>query len=453
MKIVMVGTGYVGLVSGACFSEFGFNVTCVDHDAAKIARLEAGEIPIYEPGLDRIVETNVSEGRLTFSTDLKGAVSDASVVFVAVGTPSRRGDGEADLAYVYEAARQIANAMSPGTVVVIKSTVVVGTTRTVRDIIRDEKPDLDFSIAMNPEFLREGSAIEDFMRPDRVVIGVLDTRAEDQLRRLYRPLNLRETPFVVTTPENAELAKYAANAFLATKVTFINEIADLCEKVGGNVQDVARAMGLDNRIGGKFLHAGPGFGGSCFPKDTRAFAATGRKHAAPQTLVERVISVNDQRRGDMAQKIIEIVGPETVGKKVAVLGVAFKPNTDDIREAPSLDIIPRLRDAGIEIAAHDPAAADNAADVLTGVTWCESPYDAARDADAIAILTEWNAYRALDLVELGDVVRRRVLIDLRNIYKPEDMQDSGFAYHSVGRPTVYGNANDAVARSAHEAAE
>ncbi len=453
MKIAMIGTGYVGLVSGACFSEFGFTVTCVDQDADKIARLERGEIPIYEPGLDRVVEMNRSEGRLHFTTDLATAVANANVVFVAVGTPSRRGDGEADLEYVYEAARQIARAAQPGAVIVIKSTVVVGTTRDVRRIIADERPDLDFSIAMNPEFLREGSAIEDFMRPDRVVIGVEDERGETALRRLYRPLNLRDTPIVVTSLEDAELAKYASNAFLAMKVTFINEVANLCEQVGGNVQDVARAMGLDNRIGSKFLHAGPGFGGSCFPKDTRAYAATGRRYAAPQGLIEAVVEINDTRRADMARRILARLGDSPAGKTVGLLGIAFKPNTDDIREAPSLDIIPILQQAGVAVRAHDPAAMAAAQQHFDDVVWAESPLDVADGAHAVAILTEWNAYRALDLTDMAARMANPVLLDLRNIYKADDISGSGLAYHSIGRPTIDRQASHRTPHPVEDAAE
>ncbi|MEO1017005.1 MAG: UDP-glucose/GDP-mannose dehydrogenase family protein [Pseudomonadota bacterium] len=453
MKITMIGTGYVGLVSGACFSEFGFNVTCVDQDAAKIEALKQGVIPIYEPGLDRVVEMNASEGRLDFTTDLDAAVGDAKVVFVAVGTPSRRGDGEADLQYVHAAARQIARAARPGTVIVIKSTVVVGTTRAVRDIIAAERPDLDFSIAMNPEFLREGSAIEDFMRPDRVVIGVEDERAETALRRLYRPLNLRDTPIVVTSLEDAELAKYASNAFLAMKVTFINEVADLCEQVGGNVQDVAKAMGLDNRIGAKFLHAGPGFGGSCFPKDTRAFAATGQKFSAPQSLVEQVVVVNDTRRADMAQRILDCLDGDPNGKTVGLLGIAFKPNTDDIREAPSLDIVPILQEAGLTVKAHDPAAMEAAKSALPGVVWCETPADVADQADAVAILTEWNAYRALDLEALATSMRAPVLLDFRNIYKADEVTGTGLTYRSIGRPELDRHASATLPRLHEDAAE
>ncbi|WP_342641112.1 UDP-glucose dehydrogenase family protein [Rhodoligotrophos ferricapiens] len=434
MKLVMVGSGYVGLVSGVCFADFGFDVTCVDVDESKIARLEAGELPIYEPGLDQLLAENVQAGRLRFSTDLATAAADADAVFIAVGTPSRRGDGEADLTYVFEAARQVARVAKPGTVVVIKSTVVVGTCRKVKEIIATERPGLDFSVASNPEFLREGSAIEDFMRPDRVVIGVHDKRGESALRRAYRPLYLRDSPMVVTTLENAELIKYASNAFLAMKVTFINEVADLCETVGGNVQEVAKAIGLDGRIGSKFLHAGPGFGGSCFPKDTRAFAATGQKHNTPLRLIETVISVNEDRKRRMAEKILEPLGSNPEGKKVAVLGIAFKPNTDDVREAPSLDIVPRLLEAGAIVAAHDPEAREQARPLLNEVTWADDAYDAVKDADVVAILTEWNEYRGLDLKRVAKLMRGNTLVDLRNIYKQEDLEETGLLYISVGRP-------------------
>jgi UDPglucose 6-dehydrogenase len=432
MRIVMIGAGYVGLVSGVCFSEFGFNVACVDIDQARIDRLNRGEVPIYEPGLDELIHRNREAGRLTFTNALEPALAEADVVFIAVGTPSRRGDGEADLGYVHAAARQIAAAMRPETVVVIKSTVVVGTCRAVREIIAAERPGVPFSVASNPEFLREGSAIEDFMRPDRVVVGVEDARAERVMRRLYRPLYLRETPMVVTSLENAELAKYASNAFLAMKVTFINEMANLCEKVGGNVQDVARAMGLDNRIGPKFLHAGPGFGGSCFPKDTRAFAATGRRFGAPQHLVETVIEVNEARKEDMAERILQAVG-DPQGKTVGVLGLAFKPNTDDIREAPSLAIIEMLKQAGVHVQVHDPEAMDGAKATLDGVRYCDSPYEVGHGADAVVLVTEWNSYRALDLKVLSERMRGRLLIDLRNVYRPEELNGTGLTLIGVGR--------------------
>ena len=433
MKIAMIGTGYVGLVSGVCFSEFGFDVVCVDVDAEKVAGLERGEMPIYEPGLDSLVESNRAAGRLTFSTDLAASVADADVVYIAVGTPSRRGDGEADLGFVFAAAEQVARAMRPGTVVAIKSTVVVGTCREVLRIIEETRPGLDFSVASNPEFLREGSAVEDFMRPDRVVVGVHDERGREMMKRLYRPLYLRETPMVVTTLENAELIKYASNAFLAMKVTFINEVADLCEKVGGDVQAIASAIGLDKRIGGKFLHAGPGFGGSCFPKDTRAFAATGRKHGAPQKLIETVIDVNELRKVAMADRILDAIGQDPKDKVVTVLGVAFKPNTDDVREAPSLAILPRLVEAGATVRAHDPEAAEQAEPLLPGVEWYGNVLEAIEGADVVVVLTEWNAYRGLNPVRLSAAMRGNTLVDLRNIYRADEVAAAGLRYLPIGK--------------------
>lgn len=433
MRITMIGTGYVGLVSGVCFSEFGFDVTCVDIDEGKIERLNKLEVPIFEPGLDTLIERNYGEGRLSFTTDFEGAVSQSDVIFIAVGTPSRRGDGEADLTYVFEAARRIAKSMKPGTTVVIKSTVVVGTCGKVAGIIAEERPGVDFSIASNPEFLREGSAIEDFMRPDRVVAGVMDERGTDVLRQLYRPLYLRETPIVTTTLENAELIKYASNAFLAMKITFINEIADLCEKVGGDVQKVASAIGLDKRIGSKFLHAGPGYGGSCFPKDTSALAATARKYEAPLRLIETTMSVNEERKQAMAQRILHALGPDPAGKTVGILGIAFKPNTDDVRDAPSLVIVPALLAAGVEVRAHDPEAREQAAPLLPGVQWCEVPYDVAEGADALAVLTEWNVYRGLSPKTLASRMRGKAVIDMRNIWQPEDIGAAGLTYAGIGR--------------------
>ena len=432
MKLAMIGTGYVGLVSGVCFAEFGFHVTCVDKNPSIIERLTAGKVTIFEPGLDELMARNIRDGRLEFSTDLVSSVADADVILIAVGTPSRRGDGEADLQYIEAAADEIAAAMKPGAVVVIKSTVVVGTNARIRDRIALARPDVEFSMVSNPEFLREGSAIEDFMRPDRVVVGVDDERGKAAMQRLYRPLYLRETPMVITSLENAEIIKYAANAFLAMKVTFINQVADLCEKTGGNVQEVARAIGMDNRIGSKFLHAGPGFGGSCFPKDTRAFAATGKKYDAPQSLIEEVISVNELRKQAMAERIVA-AAHESGTKTVAVLGVAFKPNTDDIRESPSLDIIAVIQKAGISVRAHDPEAMEAAKSVLPDVTWCSSAYEAAKGAGVVALLTEWNAYRALDLKRVAGVMDGNVLIDLRNVYKADDMAGTGLDYRSVGR--------------------
>jgi UDPglucose 6-dehydrogenase len=436
MHIAVIGTGYVGLVSGVCFSEFGFDVTCVDNDPAKIRQLKEGIVPIFEPGLDDMLARNAT--RLTFTTDLESALSNADAVFIAVGTPSRRGDGEADLTYVEAAARQVARAMRPGTLVVVKSTVVVGTTRRVKQIIAEEVPGKDFSIASNPEFLREGSAIEDFMRPDRVVVGVDDERGEQILRRLYRPLNLRETPIVVTSLENAEIAKYAANAFLAMKVTFINEVADLCEKAGGDVQDIAKAIGIDNRIGSKFLHPGPGYGGSCFPKDTRAMAAIAARLGSPIRLVETTVKVNDERMEKLADKVTAAAEDSLAGKTVAVLGIAFKPNTDDIREAASLVLIPALQKAGATIRAHDPEAMKAASEVLDDVTWCDDAYDACQGADIVVILTEWNEYRALDLDRIGAAMHGRTIVDFRNIYRLDEMEAFPLKYVSIGRPTVDG---------------
>ncbi|MDQ8162044.1 MAG: UDP-glucose/GDP-mannose dehydrogenase family protein [Gemmatimonadota bacterium] len=434
MKIAMIGTGYVGLVSGACFAEFGPHVTCVDVDAAKIARLLQGEMPIYEPGLDALVAKGIASGRLSFTTDLAHAVAEADAVFIAVGTPSRRGDGHADLRYVEAAAVDIAKALTGYTVVVTKSTVPVGTGRRVAEILREQNPQAEFDVASNPEFLREGSAIGDFMRPDRVVIGAETDRAREVMQALYRPLYLMETPVVMTTLETAELTKYAANAFLATKITFINEMADLCEKVGANVQDVARGMGLDGRIGKKFLHAGPGYGGSCFPKDTIALVRTAQEYGSPARLVEAVVQVNDTRKGAMASRVIAACGGSVRGKTIGVLGVAFKPNTDDMREAPSLAIVPALQDAGAIVRAFDPAAMHEAASLLPGVHWCTDAYDAAQGADVLVIITEWNEFRALDLDRVGAAMRTRILVDLRNVYRAEDARAQGFHYASIGRP-------------------
>jgi UDPglucose 6-dehydrogenase len=433
MNIAMIGSGYVGLVSGACFAEFGPNVTCVDLDAAKVEKLNRGEIPIYEPGLDDLVAKGMRTGRLTFTTDLASAVANADAVFIAVGTPSRRGDGHADLRFVDAAAAAIAKSLTKYTVVVTKSTVPVGTGRRVANIIREANPDADFDVASNPEFLREGSAINDFMRPDRVVIGAESDRAREVMQSLYRPLYLLETPVIMTTLETAELTKYAANAFLATKITFINEIADLCERVGADVQDVARGMGLDGRIGKKFLHAGPGYGGSCFPKDTVALVRTAQEAGAPARLVEAVVMVNDTRKGAMASRVMQACGGNVRGKTIGVLGVAFKPNTDDMREAPSLAILPALQDAGAKIRAYDPAAMTEAAHLLPGIEWGSDAYDVAKDADALVLITEWNEFRALDLSRLGDTMKARVLVDLRNVYRPEDVRAAGFAYSSIGR--------------------
>lgn len=434
MKIAMIGTGYVGLVSGACFAEFGPDVTCVDVDAAKIKRLLNGEIPIYEPGLHDLVAKGIQSGRLSFTTDLAHAVSEADAVFIAVGTPSRRGDGHADLRYVEAAAIEVAKSLKGYTVVVTKSTVPVGTGRRVAELIRGANPTAEFDVASNPEFLREGSAIGDFMRPDRVVIGAETDRARAVMQALYRPLYLMETPVVMTTLETAELTKYAANAFLATKITFINEMADLCEKVGANVQDVARGMGLDGRIGKKFLHAGPGYGGSCFPKDTIALVRTAQKYGSPARLVETVVQVNDTRKGAMASRVIAACGGSVRGKTVGVLGVAFKPNTDDMRDAPSMAIVPALQDAGATVRAYDPAAMHEAGPLLPGVQWCTDAYDAAVGADVLVIITEWNEFRALDLDRVGASMTQKVLVDLRNVYRAKDVRAQGFRYTSIGRP-------------------
>ena len=436
MQIAMIGTGYVGLVSGTCFSEFGWDVVCVDVDAAKIEQLRAGQMPIYEPGLPDLVHSNVEAGRLSFTTDLRHAVSQSDAVFIAVGTPSRRGDGHADLSYVYEAAKDIAASLNGYTVVVTKSTVPVGTSAEVARIIRETRPDADFDAVSNPEFLREGSAINDFMRPDRVVIGAASERARDAMQRLYRPLYLLETPILFTTPQTAELIKYAANSFLATKITFINEFADLCERVGADVQDVARGIGHDGRIGSKFLHAGPGYGGSCFPKDTLALVRTAKAAGSPITLVEQVVKVNDARKERMAGRVVAACGGDVAGKTIAVLGVTFKPNTDDMRDAPSLAIVPALIEQGARIRAYDPAGMEEAREMLADVSWCEDAYGAMDGADAVVILTEWNEFRAIDLEKAKSHLRRPVMVDLRNIYRPDEMVTAGFSYTSIGRPTV-----------------
>ncbi|HUK09021.1 MAG TPA: UDP-glucose/GDP-mannose dehydrogenase family protein [Stellaceae bacterium] len=436
MRIAVIGTGYVGLVSGACFSEFGVSVTCVDKDAEKIARLKDGEIPIYEPGLDELVVSNARAGRLAFTTDLKSAVAGADAVFIAVGTPSRRGDGHADLSYVFGAAEEIAEALTGYTVVVTKSTVPVGTGRKVAAILRRVRPEGSFEVVSNPEFLREGSAIGDFMRPDRVVIGAETERAREVMRALYRPLYLIETPIVFTSIETAELTKYAANSFLATKISFINEIAELCEKVGADVQDVAKGIGLDGRIGSKFLHAGPGYGGSCFPKDCLALVRTAQEAGAPVSLVEQVVAVNDARKRRMAEKVIKACGGSVAGKVLAILGTAFKPNTDDMREAPSLTIIPALQAAGATIRAYDPEAMNEAQKLLPGVAFAGDAYAAMQGADAVVLLTEWNEFRALDLERAKSLLKSPTLIDLRNVYKPADMAAAGFFYFSVGRRPV-----------------
>ena len=434
MRIAMIGTGYVGLVSGACFSELGGTTICVDKDADKIARLSQGENPSFEPGLDDLVQKNVQAGRLSFSLDLQSAVAGADAVFIAVGTPSRRGDGYADLSYVFGAAEELARGLDGYTVVVTKSTVPVGTGREVERIIRSVRPDADFDVASNPEFLREGSAIGDFMRPDRVVIGTESERAREILRRLYRPLYLIETPIVMTALETAELTKYAANAFLATKITFINEMADLCERVGADVHDVARGIGLDGRIGKKFLHPGPGYGGSCFPKDTLALVRTAQDAGSPVRIVETVVEINDRRKKQMAERIIAACGGSVAGRTIAVLGVTFKPNTDDMRDSPSLDILPALQAAGATVRAYDPEGMNEAKRLLSGIHWCQDASDALTGADAMALLTEWNEFRALDLGRVRRLMRGNVIVDLRNVYSPSDMAAAGFEYSSIGRP-------------------
>tara|TARA_R100000005_G_scaffold96577_1_gene84757 strand:+ start:17974 stop:19281 length:1308 start_codon:yes stop_codon:yes gene_type:complete len=434
MHIAVIGTGYVGLVSGTCFSEFGHDVICIDTDAAKIARLNAGEIPIFEPGLSAMVEKNSRSGYLKFGTDMKSAVAGAEAVFIAVGTPSRRGDGKADLTYVYAAAKEIAAALTGYTVVVTKSTVPVGTGREVERIIRAARPEADFDVASNPEFLREGAAIEDFMRPDRVIVGTKVERAQKVMADIYRPLSLIHTPLLFTSLESSELTKYAGNAFLATKITFINEMADLCEKVGADVHDVARGIGLDRRIGAKFLHPGPGFGGSCFPKDTRALYETSVETGAPLRIVDTVIDINEARKHNMAARVITACGGSVADKKIAILGLTFKPNTDDMRESPSLAIIPALAHAGAHIRAYDPEGMTEAAKLLDGIEFCDSSYATLEGADALVIITEWNEFRALDLKRVKALMRAPLIVDLRNIYDPHDMAINGFIYSSIGRP-------------------
>ncbi|HWB50203.1 MAG TPA: UDP-glucose/GDP-mannose dehydrogenase family protein [Stellaceae bacterium] len=440
MRIAMIGTGYVGLVSGACFSEFGVSVTCVDKDADKITRLQRGEMPIFEPGLAQLVTVNTAAGRLSFTTDLAEALDGADAVFIAVGTPSRRGDGHADLSYVFAAAAEIAEALAarPGsrTVVVTKSTVPVGTGRRLHNILARRLPPNAFDVASNPEFLREGSAIQDFMRPDRVVIGTDSEHARTVLRALYRPLYLLETPVVFTTIETAEMIKYAANAFLAAKITFINQVADLCEAVGADVQDVARGIGLDGRIGRKFLHAGPGFGGSCFPKDCEALVRTAEEAGSPLTLVERVLEINNTRKRAMADRIAAACGGSVAGKTLAVLGLTFKPNTDDMRESPSLAILPALTAAGAVIRAFDPEGMSEARKLLPDLTYCDDAYGAIEGADALVLLTEWNEFRAFDLARVRSLLRAPLIIDLRNIYHPDEMTAAGFVYHSIGRTSA-----------------
>ena len=434
MKVAMIGAGYVGLVSGACFADFGHQVVCIDTNAAKIEALNRGEIPIYEPGLDVLVNGNRFAGRLSFTTEIAEGVADADAVFIAVGTPTRRGDGHADLSYVYAAAEDIARAMTGYTVIVTKSTVPVGTADEVERIIRRVRPDGDFSVASNPEFLREGAAIDDFKRPDRVVVGAEDERAKEVMRKLYRPLYLNETPILFTSRRTSELIKYAANAFLATKITFINEIADLCEKAGANVQDVSRGIGLDGRIGKKFLHAGPGYGGSCFPKDTLALVRTAQQFDAPVHIVETVVEVNTKRKQKMVDKVVKACGGSVEGKTIAVLGLTFKPETDDMRDAPSLDIVPGLIAKGANVRAHDPQGMKEAKHLLPeAVAYCDGPYAASQGADAVVIITEWNVYRALDLQRLKHSLKTPVLVDLRNIYDPAEVARQGFTYVSIGR--------------------
>ncbi len=432
MRVVMIGTGYVGLVSGACFADFGHHVTCIDKDASKIERLEQGIMPIYEPGLDVLVESNVKAGRLNFDTDAANVIKDAEVVFIAVGTPTRRGDGHADLSYVYAAAEEIAHLIDGYTVIVNKSTVPVGTGDEVEAIIAKTNPAAEFDVASNPEFLREGAAIEDFKRPDRIVVGAESERAFDTMRELYRPLYLNASPLLTTERRTAELIKYAANAFLAVKISFINEISDLCDAVGANVQEVAKGIGLDNRIGSKFLHAGPGYGGSCFPKDTLALSKTAHDYNSPITIVDTVIDVNDRRKAAMVDRIVSACGGSVEGKTIAILGLTFKPNTDDMREAPSIVIIPGLQLKGATIRAFDPEGMKEAKSLLENVTYCEDEYECMQGADAAVILTEWNQFRALDLKRIADTLNSPTLIDLRNIYTLDEVSD--LDYHSIGRP-------------------
>ena len=433
MRVAMIGTGYVGLVSGACFADFGHVVTCVDKDASKIERLKKGEIPIYEPGLDDLVAQNVNAGRLNFTTEAKDAIAEADAVFIAVGTPSRRGDGHADLSYVYAAAEEIAQLMDGFTVVVTKSTVPVGTGDEVEAIISKAKPNADFAVVSNPEFLREGAAIKDFKIPDRVVVGTDSERAREVMRELYRPLFLNETPILFTSRRTSELIKYAANAFLAVKITFINEMADLCEAVGANVQEVSRGIGLDGRIGRKFLNAGPGYGGSCFPKDTLALTRTANEAGSPVRIVDTVVEVNAARKKAMAAKVIKAMGGDVKGKTIGVLGLAFKPNTDDMRDAPSLDIVPALIEAGAKVVAYDPEGMHEAQKLMSGLDYAEDAYGAIEGADAMVIITEWDQFRALDLDRVKTLLKSDVVVDLRNIYAPEDMAKRGFEYTSLGR--------------------
>ena len=436
MKIAVVGAGYVGLVSAACFAEFGFDVTCIDREERKIKALEQGQIPIYEPGLEMIVQANHAAGRLKFSRDLALAVAEANVVFIAVGTPTRRGDDAADLSFVFGAGEEIARAMDGFTVVVTKSTVPVGTAAKLRKLISDVRPDADFEVASNPEFLREGSAVEDFLRPDRIVIGVSSERAEGPLRQLYRPLTMKDVPIVFTSCQAAEVIKYAANTFLATRIGFVNQLADLCEAVDADISHVARGMGLDKRIGQQYLSPGPGFGGSCFPKDTRALMVTAREHGTPFSIVEEVIEANERRKSALCDRVLAAAGGDLSGKRVAVAGIAFKADTDDIRDAASLVLIPDLQARGASIAAYDPAAMDNGRGALDSVQWCADVPSAAMGADVLVILTEWNEFRGLDLAKIASVMRMPVIVDFRNLFSLEDVEGTGVAYHSVGRATV-----------------
>jgi UDPglucose 6-dehydrogenase len=437
MRVAMIGAGYVGLVSGACIADFGHQVTCVDKDVSKISTLKAGEIPIYEPGLSELINRNVHERRLSFTINPKEALDEADVVFIAVGTPSRRGDGHADLTYVYEAAREIAGGLTRSTVVVTKSTVPVGTGDEVERILRQLRPDLDIAVVSNPEFLREGAAIHDFKHPDRIVIGTEDEHAKKVVAEIYRPLYLNQAPIIYTRRRTAELIKYAANAFLATKISFINEMADLCERVGADVQEIARGIGLDNRIGSKFLHAGPGFGGSCFPKDLRALIKTAHDHDLPMRILEAVETVNDTRKRAMARKVSSIFSGVLRGKTVAILGLTFKPNTDDMREAPSIPLIMALQDMGATVRAYDPVGMEQAKNFVSDVAFCQGPYECVEDVDVAVIVTEWEQFRALDLARMRDLMACPVVIDLRNVYRPEDMKKAGFAYTCIGRAPTH----------------
>ena len=433
MRVVMIGTGYVGLVSGACFADFGHQVICVDKDVDKIASLTRGEMPIYEPGLAEVVRANVAQNRLQFTSDLKSSVATADVVFIAVGTPSRRGDGHADLSYVSAAAKELAGALCKYTVIATKSTVPVGTGDEIERIIRTERPSAEFAVVSNPEFLREGAAIRDFKHPDRIVIGTDDPRASKMMDNLYRPLYLNAAPIMITDRRSAELIKYAANAFLATKITFINEISDLAEKVGANIQDIARGVGLDKRIGSKFLHAGPGYGGSCFPKDTTALVKIGQDNEAPIRILETVVAVNEQRKRAMARRVASALGGNLRDKTIAVLGLTFKPNTDDMRAAPSIALITALQDMGASVKAFDPVGMQHAREILSDVEYCENAYLCAKDADALVIVTEWEQFRALDIAKFRQLMRSAIMVDLRNVYRAEEIRQCGFAYYGIGK--------------------